>query len=275
MSKPLVVIVSGANRGIGQAICHGILALPHRITLFAASRSGADLAFSPSHGSTVVYPKLDITDEESIRALVERVQREGGVDALVNNAGVNLDNKYTLENAKTTLKTNYEGTLNMNRAFLPLVRASKGRIINLSSVGSQLKPYSPAIQSRFRNVESLDEIQALADEYISNVEARNETDSGWGGPGRSYSVSKALINAFTRVLARQEEAQGSGVLVNCCCPGWVSTDMGALVGKPPKSPAEGAKIPLKLAFGDIQGVSGAYWANDSISSTDDGKVQEW
>jgi hypothetical protein len=39
--------------------------------------------------------------------------------------------------------------------------------------------------------------------------------------------------------------------------------------------AEGAKIPLKLAFGDIQGVSGAYWANDSISSTDDGKVQEW
>lgn len=58
-----------------------------------------------------MYPKLDITDAQSIRALVERVGREGGVDALVNNAGVNLDNKYTLEHVKLTLKTNYEGTL--------------------------------------------------------------------------------------------------------------------------------------------------------------------
>lgn len=58
------------------------------------------------------------------------------------------------------------------------------------------------------------------------MEAKTETESGWGGPGRAYSVSKALINAFTRVLARQEEAQG--VVINCCCPGWVSTDMGAV-----------------------------------------------
>lgn len=54
----------------------------------------------------------------------------------------------------------------MNRTFLPLVRASKGRIINLSSVGSQLKPYSDVIQSRFRSVKSLEEVQALADEYV-------------------------------------------------------------------------------------------------------------
>jgi carbonyl reductase 1 len=56
--------------------------------------------------------------------------------------------------------------LKMNQAFLPLVRASKGRIVNLSSIGSQLKPYSPDIQSRFRGVKSLGEIQSLADEYV-------------------------------------------------------------------------------------------------------------
>lgn len=54
----------------------------------------------------------------------------------------------------------------MNQAFLPLVRASKGRIVNLSSVGSQLKPYSSDVQSRFRGVKSLEEVQSLADEYV-------------------------------------------------------------------------------------------------------------
>lgn len=133
------------------------------------------------------YPRLDITDDESIQSLVELVKRQegDGVDVVINNAGVNVDGKYSLENVKLTLKTNYEGTLKvrlplmesgaqqeantmrqMNQAFLPLVRANNGRIVNLSSVGSQLKPYSETIQSVFRAVKSLQEIQALADEYV-------------------------------------------------------------------------------------------------------------
>jgi carbonyl reductase 1 len=54
----------------------------------------------------------------------------------------------------------------MNESFLPLIRANKGRIVNLSSVGSLLKPYSPAIQSRFRGVESLEQVEDLAQEYV-------------------------------------------------------------------------------------------------------------
>lgn len=54
----------------------------------------------------------------------------------------------------------------MNESFLPLVRANKGRIVNLSSVGSLLKPYSPAIQARFRGVESLEQVEELAKEYV-------------------------------------------------------------------------------------------------------------
>lgn len=49
---------------------------------------------------------------------MELVGKEGGVDALINNAGVNLDDKYTVENVKMTLKTNYEGTLEV---CLPLL----------------------------------------------------------------------------------------------------------------------------------------------------------
>ncbi|KAJ9116093.1 hypothetical protein QFC20_000766 [Naganishia adeliensis] len=278
MSTPLVVIVSGANRGIGKAICQGILALPQPVILYAASRAGVDLELRPPHTeSEVKYPKLDITDEDSVRKLVELVKGEQrGVDALINNAGLNVDAQYSVENVELTLKTNYYGTLKMNQAFLPPVRGNKGRIVNLSSVGSLLKPYSPAIQSRFRGVESLEQVEDLAQEYVSHVKDKTETESGWGGQRRAYSVSKALINAFTKVLAKQEAEQGSGVLINCCCPGWVSTDMGHLVGdKPPKSTEDGAKIPLKLAFGDINGTSGEYWANDSMASAADGKVQEW
>ncbi|KAI5452489.1 hypothetical protein NCC49_000652 [Naganishia albida] len=278
MSAPLVVIVSGANRGIGKAICQGILALPQPVILYATSRAGVDLELRAPHSeSEVKYPKLDITDDESIRKLVELVEGEQkGVDALINNAGLNVDAQYSVDNVELTLKTNYYGTLKMNESFLPLVRANKGRIVNLSSVGSLLKPYSPAIQARFRGVESLEQVEELAKEYVLQVKDKAETESGWGGQRRAYSVSKALINAFTKVLARQEAEQGSGVLINCCCPGWVSTDMGRLVGdKPPKSTEDAAKIPLKLAVGDIGGATGEYWANDSMASAADGKVQEW
>lgn len=79
------------------------------------------------------------------------------------------------------------------------------------------------------------------------------------------------MNAFTAVLAREH----AKVTINACCPGWVQTDMGRLVGKPPKSDVDGAKIPVRLAFGDLGGVSGRYWANDGVRSKEEGKVQEW
>jgi NAD(P)-dependent dehydrogenase (short-subunit alcohol dehydrogenase family) len=138
MSKPIVVIVSGAvsrllcrcrsfsphspssrkqNRGIGEAICRGVLSLSQPVILYAASRAGKDLHFNPnaSTGSQVKYPKLDITDKESIQRLVAEIQSsENGIDALINNAGVNVDQQYSLENVNLTLATNYDGTLSVS-----------------------------------------------------------------------------------------------------------------------------------------------------------------
>lgn len=60
-----------------------------------------------------------------------------------------------------------------------------------------------------------------------------ESQNGW--PRSPYGVSKAAVNAFTAILARQNP----GLLINACCPGWVLTDMGRLVGpNPPKSPGK-------------------------------------
>lgn len=88
-------------------------------------------------------------------------------------------------------------------------------------------------------------------------------------------MSKALINAFTGILARDNPK----LLINCCCPGWIATDMGGLAGSgrmsAPKSPEDGALIPLKLATQDIGKESGKYWANDSVRSKEAGRVQAW
>jgi carbonyl reductase 1 len=160
----------------------------------------------------------------------------------------------------------------MCQTFIPLL-SKNGRIVNLSSIASQLKFYSTELQARFRDthatVETLDDI---AKEFVRSVEQRNEEESGFGTPRRSYSVSKALVTALTAMLARQHP----GLSINCCCPGWVATDMGQLVGsKPPKKPEDGATIPLRLAFGDVGDVTGKYWANSSIRGKGDGEVQEF
>lgn len=141
---------------------------------------------------------MDITDKSQIQALVDQIEKdEGGVDVLINNAGVNLDDNYNLETATQTLETNYKGTLEVSpsidhalagthyptrvstnhkrlcpfhqmcQSFLPLLKERKGsRIVNLSSVASQLNHYSPEIQERFRKTSTLDEVKTMADEYL-------------------------------------------------------------------------------------------------------------
>lgn len=225
----------------------------------------------PSKGNRkTIYKSLDISKAASVKALVSDIKSAGSpVDVLINNAGVNLDDDFNYENAKTTLDVNYRGTLAVCRAFLPLL-AKDGRIVSLSSVGSSLDPFSKQNATRFRTVSSLDELESFMHEYEDAVKQGKDEAAGFPKQ-HAYSVSKACINAFTGILAKQND----GLTINCCCPGWVDTDMGGMMGKPPKTPQDGAKIPVRLAFGDIDGVTGRYWANDSIRSKEEGKVQQW
>jgi carbonyl reductase 1 len=193
---------------------------------------------------------------------------------------VNLDQHFGLENARKTIETNYRGTLEMSGAALGMLRARDaqkgggGRIVSLSSVGSSLKTWKPELAEMVRGVESLDELEDLVQEYLSDVSDGVDAEKGFPSE-RSYGVSKTAINVFTKILARENP----DVLINCCCPGWIDTGMGDLVSsravKPPKTPEQGAIIPIRLAFGDIGDVSGKYWANDSVRSKEYGKVQEW
>ncbi|KAK5174764.1 uncharacterized protein LTR77_001847 [Saxophila tyrrhenica] len=289
--NPKTIVVTGANRGIGLAICRLLLSKSTQrnqpLRLWATSRAGKTLDLDPGSQHEIHYPQLDISSSSSIASLASQIREEipnGRLDVLINNAGVNLDNEYGPENARRTLEVNCWGTLEMCRTFLPLLKGKglsgeggkgeKSRIVTLSSVASSLNAYSPDLQTRFRSASTsltLDDLSTLSSQYLHAVSTHSEETSGFGPPGRSYSFSKALVNAFTLILARENP----DVLINCCCPGWVATEMGKLIGKPPKREEDGAKIPVRLAVGDIWGVTGGYWANGSVRSKEEGELREW
>jgi NAD(P)-dependent dehydrogenase (short-subunit alcohol dehydrogenase family) len=89
---------------------------------------------------------------------------------------------------------------------------------------------------------------------IVNVSSEGGSLASMGGGTPAYSVSKAAMNALTRVLAG--ELRGSGVLVNAVCPGWVATDMGGPGGRPVRS---GAASVMWAVLLDDDGPSGGFF----------------
>ena len=276
MDKNMIIIVTGSNRGLGQAICRLLAQTSHDppLTIYATSRESVSIDIKPLHNNLIHFEQLDITSTSSIQSLISKINSP--VDILINDAAVVLDREYNYENAVKTFEVNYRATRNMCELFLnagEMVENKGSRIVNVTASGSsKLSSYSKDIQAQFSSSSlTLAGLDNLADIYLQSVKAGTEEESGWNHVKGSYNVSKSCVNALTAVLSRQYP----GILINCCCPGWNKTDMGSLGGDFGKDPMEGAKIPVKLAIGDIGDVSGGYWANDSIVDTGDGKLREW
>jgi NAD(P)-dependent dehydrogenase (short-subunit alcohol dehydrogenase family) len=184
-TKPIVVI-TGANRGIGRAIAEGLLARG----CFVVATIRSDKNEPPA---SLTINGFDLDKPESIRKGVTAIEKVcGKVDVLINNAAILLD--WTGNVTKTddsiflkTFQTNVLGTNRVTNAMVPLLRKSgAGRIINMSSRAGQLasmRHWAPA-----------------------------------------YSISKTALNALTRQQAGAFAEDN--IAVNCMSPGWVRTDMG-------------------------------------------------
>lgn len=146
------VLITGANRGIGHALVNEALMRGAK-RVYAGTRRA--LQFSDGR---VVPLTLDVTNSEQIHGAVENV---GSLDILVNNAGIaiygDLSNLDTIEQH---LAVNLFGTLNVTRAFLPLLRRSQGAIVNnvsltaLAGMG-MLPAYSISKAAAFNLTQSL------------------------------------------------------------------------------------------------------------------------
>jgi NAD(P)-dependent dehydrogenase (short-subunit alcohol dehydrogenase family) len=184
-----VVLVTGANRGIGRELARW----------------------------------LDVTDPASVEQVAAELgSLHGRLDVLVNNAAVHYDTwqratTADLEVVREALEVNLLGAWQTSLTLLPLLRQSRhGRIVNLSSEAGSLA--------------SMD-----------------------GGPP-AYNVSKAALNALTRMLAG--ELRRDRILVNAVCPGWVATDMGGPGGRPV---AEGAASVLWAVDLPDDGPTGGFY----------------
>ncbi|XP_060896335.1 carbonyl reductase [NADPH] 1-like [Labrus mixtus] len=250
-----VVLVTGSNKGIGLAIVDALcLQFKGEVYLTArdAGRGQAAVESLASKGLKANFHQLDIDDLNSIKAAATYFKdKYGGVDVLVNNAGIAFkvaDTAPFAVQAEVTLKTNYFATRDMLTHFLPIVKAG-GRVVNVSSFVSvrALNQCSSALQERFRSEDiTEEELSGLMQTFIDGAKKGEHKQGGW--PDTAYGVSKTGLTALSIILARRlsKERPNDGILLNACCPGWVRTDMAG--PKAPKSPEEGAETPVYLAL---------------------------
>jgi NAD(P)-dependent dehydrogenase (short-subunit alcohol dehydrogenase family) len=230
-------VVTGAAQGIGAAIARRVASTGgHVAVLDRQVERGAAVA-SEIDG---LFVEVDLSDaEDTRRAMTVATEKLGGVDVLVNNAGILLFGSVldlTIEDWDRTFAINTRPMLLtlQHAARLMIAQGSGGRIVNMSSMAAK---------------------------------------TGGGGQAH-YAASKAAVAALTRAAA--EELGCHGITVNCVCPGYVLTEMGAATRTAADVEAWSSKSPLhRLAEAeDVAGVvaflcgpDGGYLTGQSMNVT--------
>jgi carbonyl reductase 1 len=251
-----VALVTGATRGIGEAIALGLAA--QGLTVIATGRD-------PRRGEVVAkklgrtpFLPLDVTEAADADAAAEIVRSEfGGLDVLVNNSGVSLDG-FDERIARQTLDVNFLGTVRVTDRLLSQMRAG-GRIVMVSSGLGELSGVAPALRAAFADpAQDRAALLALTDRFVAEVAGGTYRKSGW--PSSAYRVSKIAMNAYVRILARELAGDPRAILVNAACPGWVRTAMGG--ASAPRSIESGARTPLWLALLPAGGPTGGFFRDE-------------
>lgn len=247
-------MVTGSNKGIGYAIVRGLCKQFEGDVYLTARKEELGQEATKSLNSEGLYPKfhqLDITDQASIDRLRDFLKNTyGGLDILVNNAGIAYKQDSTApfaEQAEVTIRTNYQGTLDLCNALFPLLRPH-ARVVNVSSMASTfaIKKCSKQVQAKFLNYKiTVDDLTNLMHDFIQAAKKGNHESKGY--PSSAYGMSKVGVSVLTEIQHRQLSTDSrEDILVNACCPGYVDTDMSSHKGH--KTIDQGADTPLYLAL---------------------------
>jgi len=188
-----VALVTGASRGIGQAIAEKLAAQGASVVVNYHTSEGAAeevVEWIRSHGGEAIAVAGDVRDSGDARRLVKTtLDTFGRLDILVNNAGITRDNLLALMKEADwdlVLDTNLKGTYNVTKAAIrPMMKQRGGRVINITSVAGVA-----------------------------------------GNPGQAnYSAAKAGLIGFTKSVAKEMGARN--ITANAVAPGYVPTDLTA------------------------------------------------
>jgi NAD(P)-dependent dehydrogenase (short-subunit alcohol dehydrogenase family) len=224
-------LITGANKGLGYETARQLIAAGH--TVYIGCRD-------PERGQTAAQQlgarlvQLDVTDDESVTAAAELIEELGGVDVLVNNAGIEGRGENnaiigaeaaTADMVREVFDTNVFGVVRVTHAFLPLLQRSPAPVVvNVSSsLGSLSLAGSPESFTYFY-------------------------------PGVAYPASKSAVNMITVQFAKQFPS----MRINAVEPGYTDTDLNGHTGT--QTVEEGARIIVEMAQTAPDGPTGGYFS---------------
>ncbi|MEN0129252.1 MAG: SDR family NAD(P)-dependent oxidoreductase [Brevundimonas sp.] len=235
MTAPRTVVVTGTSSGIGLSAA--VLAAKSGwqvvATLRDPSRAEALRARADQEGVTLDVRALDVTRTDDVDALVaDVVETYGGLDAVVNNAGAGLvgtAETLTLDDFRRCMEVNFFAVVAVSKAALPHLRASRGRLVTVSSVGGIVgQPFNEAYcAAKFAVegfLESLHPVAAAAGVGVVVVEpgavatsfagtAVGDTDALIDGAGPYADSLRAYLGRTAGVFANAQEADGVGAVI--------------------------------------------------------------
>ncbi|MFK0128404.1 SDR family oxidoreductase [Streptomyces nigra] len=226
-------LITGANKGLGFETARRLVEAGH--TVYVGARD-ADRGRAAAERIGARFLLIDVTDDASVQAAVKTVEADGGLDVLVNNAGIELRGPgnsvppagdTTADEMRTVYETNVFGVVRVTHAFLPLLQRSPAPVVvnvssGLASLAGLSDPDSPA---HF--------YQALA-----------------------YPSSKTAVNMITVQYAKAFP----GLRINAVEPGFTATDLNGRTGT--QTVEEGAEIIVRTAQVGPDGPTGGYFDID-------------
>jgi NAD(P)-dependent dehydrogenase (short-subunit alcohol dehydrogenase family) len=223
-------LITGANKGLGFETARQLIAAGHTVYLGSRDAERGRLAAERLGARALL---LDVTDEESVRAAASAVEADGGLDVLVNNAGIEDRGEHnsiigaaevTADQLRKIFETNVLGVVRVTHAFLPLLRRSAAPVVvnvssGLASLTRLSTPGTPA----------------------------------YDYPGVAYPVSKTAVNMLTVQYAKAFPE----MRINAVEPGFTKTDLNGNTGV--QTVEQGARIIVRMARVGTDGPTGGYF----------------
>lgn len=283
------ILVTGANKGIGLAIVNRCLSdhsdthvvMGCRSTARGNAAVDALTTAHPEWKDRLMVVEMDTSSDSSVAAAASVVEGKLGKSppplfAIVNNAGIAVG-------YEEVINVNVRGPKRVDDAFLPLLDPKQGRIVQMSS-GAASGCVSRSTPERIKfftdPAVTWAQIDGLVDEVLAYPNGTNDFEAhGLGVSMGAYGLTKALLNSYTMVLAREHPK----LAINSCSPGMIATD---LIGSflpwwapvpnalmrwlatkmmNAKTPDEGTVSTMHLLFGTLEG-NGRYYGSDAKRS---------